>query len=313
MIEQFLTEHVVLTASAAVLVHQLGIPLPAFPILIWAGAAAAGDPLFIASAFLATTLAGTLGNVPWYWAGWRYGHRVLSLLCRITMSPDSCVRQTENAFERRGPAMLVVARFLPGFETVAPPLVGALRLGLPAFLLYDLAGSALRSAAGLALGIAFRDQVGWLLEWLAQLGGHAMLLLGGLLVLYVAYRFAQRWLFLRSLRTARISVEELSGMISRGDDPVVLDVRTRSHRLADGRRIPGAHAVDLDALEDTLREVPREREVVVYCACPNEATAAKVALQLRARGFRRVRPLAGGIDAWVSAGLAVHKVKMEGK
>lgn len=307
MIERFLAEHVVLTASAALLVHQLGIPLPAFPVLIWAGAAASADPLLLAAAFFATTLAGTLGNLPWYWAGWRYGHRVLSLLCRITVSPDSCVRRTETAFERRGPVMLVVARFLPGFETVAPPLAGALQLGLPAFLLYDLAGSALRSAAGLALGVAFRDQVGWLLEWLAQLGGHAMLLLGGLLALYVAYRFAQRRLFLRSLRTARISVEELSGMIRRGDDPVVLDVRTRSHRLADGRRIPGARAVDLDALEDTLREVPRQREVVVYCACPNEATAAKVALQLRARGFPRVRPLAGGIDAWVSAGLAVQR------
>ena len=287
--------------------HQLGIPLPAFPVLIWAGAAAWGDALLLPSAFFATTLAGTLGNLPWYWAGRRYGHRVLGLLCRITVAPDSCVRQTETAFERRGPAMLVVARFLPGVETVAPSLAGALRLELPAFLLYDLAGSALRSAAGLALGLAFHDQVGWLIEWLAQLGGQAILLLAGLLAIYLAYRFAQRWLFLRSLRTARVSVQELSGMISRGDDPIVLDVRTRSHRLADGRRIPGARAVDLDALERTLSEVPREREVVVYCACPNEATAAKVALQLRARGFRRVRPLAGGIDAWASAGLAVQR------
>ena len=266
------------------LVHQLGIPLPAFPVLIWAGAAAFADPLQLFFAFLATTLAGTVGNLPWYWAGRRYGHRVLRLLCRITVSPDSCVRQTETAFER---------------------------LEMPAFLLYDLAGSALRSAAGLALGVAFHHQVGGLLEWLAQLGGHAMLVLGGLLAGYVAYRFTQRWLFLRSLRTARISVQELSEMMSRGEHPIVLDVRTRSHRLADARRIPGARAVDLDALERTLSEVSREREVVVYCACPNEATAAKVALQLRARGFRRVRPLAGGIDAWVSAGLSVDSVAQQ--
>jgi membrane protein DedA with SNARE-associated domain/rhodanese-related sulfurtransferase len=291
----------------AVLLHQLGIPLPAFPVLIWAGAAAFADPVRLFVVFLATTLAGTLGNLPWYWAGRRYGHRVLALLCRITLSPDSCVRKTETTFERRGPAMLVVARFLPGLETLAPPLAGALRLAMPAFLLYDLAGSALRAAAGLALGLAFHDQVGWLLERLAALGGHAMLLVAALLAGYVAYRFARRWLFLRSLRTARISVQELSEMMDRGDDPIVLDVRTRSHRLADGRQIPGARAVDLDALERTLSEVPREREVVVYCACPNEATAAKVALQLRARGFRRVRPLAGGIEAWASAGLAVQR------
>lgn len=305
--ERFLADHVLLTVTGAVLAHQIGIPLPAFPFLIWAGSVASGDPILLAQAFVLTTLAGTAGNLPWYWAGRRYGHRVLRLVCRITLSPDSCVRQTESAFERRGPAMLVLARFVPGFEAVAPPLAGALRLGTRPFLLYDTAGSALRAGAGLALGLAFRDEVDWLLDRLSALGGHAMLAVGVLLAAYVLYRLAQRWLFLRSLRTARISAQELAGMMSRGDDPIVLDVRTRSHRLADGRRIPGARAVDLDALEGTLSEVPREREVVVYCACPNEATAAKVALALRARGFRKVRPLAGGIDAWVSAGLAVQR------
>ena len=308
MIERFLAEHVLLTVTGAVLAHQIGIPIPALPFLIWAGSAASRDPVLLAQAFVLSTLVGTAGNLPWYWAGRRYGHRVLRLVCRITLSPDSCVRLTESAFERRGPAMLVLARFLPGFEAVAPPLAGALRLGMPAFLLYDSAGSALRAGAGLGLGLAFRDEVGWLLDWLSALGGHAMLAVGALLAAYVLYRLTQRWLFLRSLRTARISVQELAGMMSRGDNPVVLDVRTRSHRRADGRQIPGAHAVDLEALERTLSKVPRDGEVVVYCACPNEATAAKVALQLRARGFRRVRPLAGGIDAWVSAGLSVDSV-----
>ena len=308
MIEPSLAEHVVATAFAALLVHQLGVPVPAFPVLIWAGAVASGDTLRLSQVFLVTTLAGTVGNLPWYWAGRRYGHRVLKLVCRITLSPDSCVRQTETIFERRGPVMLVIARFLPGFETVAPPLAGALRVALPAFLLYDLAGSALRAGAGLALGVAFRGEISRLLDWLAALGTHATLLVAALLAGYVGYRFGQRRRFLRSLKAARISAHELDEMMTRGDDPVVLDVRTRAHRRLDGRQIPGAHAVDLDALEHTLAEVSRERDVVVYCACPNEATAAKVALQLRARGFRRVRPLSGGIDAWASAGLAVERV-----
>jgi membrane protein DedA with SNARE-associated domain/rhodanese-related sulfurtransferase len=308
LIEPSLAEHVVATAFAALLVHQLGVPVPAFPVLIWAGAVASGDTLRLGQVFLVTTLAGTVGNLPWYWAGRRYGHRVLKLVCRITLSPDSCVRQTETVFERRGPVMLVIARFLPGFETVAPPLAGALRVALPAFLLYDLAGSALRAGAGLALGVAFRGEISRLLDWLAALGMHASLLVAALLAGYVGYRFRQRRRFLHSLRAARISAHELHDMMARGDDPVVLDVRTRAHRRLDGRQIPGAHAVDLDALEHTLAEVPRERDVVVYCACPNEATAAKVALQLRARGFRRVRPLSGGIDAWASAGLALERV-----
>jgi membrane protein DedA with SNARE-associated domain/rhodanese-related sulfurtransferase len=303
-----LDEHVLPTLFGALLAHQLGIPIPAFPLLIWAGAVAFGDLPLVAQAFVLATVAGTVGNLPWYFAGRRYGYRVLKLVCRVTLSPDSCVRQTETAFERRGPAMLVVSRFLPGIETVAPPLAGALSLALGRFLVYDAAGSALRAAAGLALGLAFHDEVGWLIDRLAELGTNAMLLLAALLAAYVAYRFAQRWRFLRSLRTSRISVQELYDMMSRGEDPVVLDVRTAAHRRLDGRQIPGAHPVDLDALEGTLVRVPRDREVVVYCACPNEATAAKVALQLRARGFRRVRPLGGGIDAWVSAGLGVERI-----
>jgi len=303
-----LGEHVLPTLFGALLAHQLGVPIPAFPLLIWAGAISYGDPLLAAQAFVLGTLAGTFGNLPWYFAGRRYGYRMLKLVCRITLSPDSCVRQTENAFDRRGPSMLVVSRFLPGIETVAPPLAGALSLPVGRFILYDAAGSALRAAAGLALGLVFHDQVGWLLDRLTALGSNAVLLLGALVGAYVAWRFAQRWRFLRSLRTARISVHELNDMMSRGEDPVVLDVRTAAHRRLDGRQIPGAHPVDLDALESTLERVPRDGEVVVYCACPNEATAAKVALKLRARGFRRVRPLGGGIDAWMSAGIAVERI-----
>ena len=303
-----LGEHVLPTLFGALLAHQLGVPIPAFPLLIWAGAISYGDPLLAAQAFVLGTLAGTFGNLPWYFAGRRYGYRILKLVCRVTLSPDSCVRQTENAFDRRGPSMLVVSRFLPGIETVAPPLAGALSLPVGRFVLYDAAGSALRAAAGLALGLVFHDQVGWLLDRLTALGTNAVLLLGALLGAYVAWRLAQRWRFLRSLRTARISVHELNDMMSRGQDPVVLDVRSAAHRRLDGRQIPGAHPVDLDALESTLERVPRDGEVVVYCACPNEATAAKVALKLRARGFRRVRPLGGGIDAWMSAGLAVERI-----
>jgi len=303
-----LGEHVLPTLFGALLAHQLGIPIPAVPLLIWAGAVSYGDPLLAAQAFVIATLAGALGNLPWYFAGRRYGYRILKLVCRVTLSPDSCVRQTENAFERRGPSMLVVSRFLPGIETVAPPLAGALSLPVGRFILYDAAGSALRAAAGLALGLVFHDQVGWLLDRLTALGSNAVLLLGALLGAYVAWRLAQRWRFLRSLRTARISVHELNDMMSRGQDPVVLDVRSAAHRRLDGRQIPGAHPVDLDALESTLERVPRDGEVVVYCACPNEATAAKVALKLRRQGFRRVRPLGGGIDAWMSAGLAVERI-----
>lgn len=305
-IEALLSQHVVLATTLAVLLHQIGLPLPSIPVLIWAGAITSNQPLLAGATFVLSTLAGTAGDLPWYWAGHRYGYRILRLVCRITISQDACVRQTESAFEKRGPAMLVSGAFLPGLGSIAASMAGALHLPMRSFILYDTVGSALRSAAGLALGFVFHHQIEWLLARLADLGAKATLVVVGLFVAYIAYRFVQRWLFLRSLRAARVSVHELHDMMEHGADPVVLDVRTEAHRRLDGRQIPGARSVNLEDLATTLDAVSREHEVVVYCACPNEASAAKVALQLRAHGFRRVRPLAGGIDAWASAGMTVE-------
>lgn len=284
------------------------MPIPALPVLLLAGAKAIDDPVY---ALALAILACMLGDLVWFWAGRRYGYRVLKLLCRVSLSPDSCVRQTEATYERRGVATLVVAKFVPGLATVAPPIAGALGLEFTSFLIYNGAGAALYCGAGLILGLLFHGQIDWLLEQLADLGGLAVLVVLGLLALYVAYRAWDRWRFRESLRTARVSVDDLYAMMNQGEDPVVLDVRSRTHRELDRRRIPGARAVDLDDLERSLAQIPRDRDVVVYCACPNEATAVKVALLLRGRGIRRVRPLAGGIDAWVAAGLAIENTAIQ--
>jgi len=289
-----------------VLLEQLGAPIPALPVLLLAGAKAIDDPIYGVYALAISIAACMAGDLAWYWAGRRYGHRVLKLLCRISLSPDSCVRQSETVFERRGVATLVVAKFVPGLATVAPPIAGALGLGTSSFLLYNGAGAALWSGAGLLLGLVFHGQIDWALDRLAELGDYALLVVAALLALYLSYRWWDRWRFLRSLRTARVSVDELYGMMNGGENSVVLDVRSRAHRKLDGRRIPGARSVDLDDLERTLAEIPRDREVVVYCACPNEASAVRVAMLLRERGIVRVRPLAGGIDAWIAAGLGIE-------
>jgi rhodanese-related sulfurtransferase len=191
---------------------------------------------------------------------------------------------------------------------VASPLAGALGLKASSFLLFSGAGSVLHSGVGIVLGLIFHDQVDWLLERLVTLGARAIAMLGLLLALYVAYRWWDRYRFIKSLDAGRISVNELSRMMDAGENPIVLDVRSRAHREIDGRRIPGAVHVDLDALEATLEGIPRDRDVVVYCACPNEVTAVKVAMQLRERGVRRVRPLLGGIDAWVLAGFEIDRI-----
>jgi len=170
-------------------------------------------------------------------------------------------------------------------STVAPPLAAALGFGLTTYLVYNGIGAALYCAGGLILGFLFHSQIDWLLERLSELGGRALLVVAVLLALYIVYRWWDRWRFLKTLGTARISVAELDRMISQGEDPIVLDVRSRTHRELDGRKIPGAQPVDLDDLESTLARIPGDREVVVYCACPNEVSAAKLALLLRERGI----------------------------
>ena len=288
------------------LLEQLGAPLPSRAVVTRAGAKGAGDRSYIGYALALAIVASAIGDLVWFWAGRRYGHRVLRLLCRLTLSPDSCVRQTETVYERRGAAAIVIAKFIPGLATVAPPLAGALRVGVWRFLLFDCIGAALYYGAGLVLGVIFHTQIDWLVERVEGFGAYAVVIVIGALALYVAYRWWDRWRFVRSLRAGRIAVDELNEMMNRGEEPLVLDVRSRTHRELDGRRIPGARGVDLDDLERTLAEIPRDREVVVYCACPNEVTAVKVAMTLRNRGFQRVRPLTGGVEAWAAAGLRIE-------
>ena len=305
----FNPEYGLIAVFAVVLVQQLAAPIPVLPVMLIAGAQAALDPVYGVYALALAIAASTLGSLPWFWAGRRYGHRVLKLTCKVSLSPDACVRQTENVFERYGEATLLIAKFVPGLAHVAPPLAGAFGFKTPSFLFYNAVGAALWAGAGLILGLLFYAQIDWLLLQFRAFGAHAAALVALLVALYLAYRWFVRRRFLKSLRASRIEVAELQEMIGRGDDPIVLDVRSRTHRKLDGRMIPGARPVDLDDLEPPLALISAGRNVVVYCACPNDATAVRVAMLLRRRGIRHVRPLAGGIDAWTRAGFMTEDMK----
>jgi membrane protein DedA with SNARE-associated domain/rhodanese-related sulfurtransferase len=291
-----------------VLLEQIGMPVPALPVLVLAGAAAIADPLFGVYALLLAVIASSIGDFAWYAAGRRYGHRVLKALCRVSLSPDSCVRQTETTFERRGARTLLIAKFLPGLSTVAPPVAGALGLKPATFLALNAAGAALWAGTGLLVGLLFHGQIDWLFDRIADLGVYAAAILGALLAVYIGRKWLERRRFLKSLAAARISVNELYEMLGRGEKLAILDVRSRTHRELHGRRIPGAIPLDIETLDAVASGISPDHEVVVYCACPNDASAVKVAGMLRKRGFTRVRPLAGGIDAWTEAGLDLEEL-----
>lgn len=287
-----------------VLVEQIGLPIPSYPILIVTAALSApgsyGVPQVIASGVIACLLA----DYAWFKAGARFGRRVLSLMCRLSMSPDSCVRQTESIYERWGAPSLLVAKFVPGFGAVATAMAGVVGVSSLAFVLFDMLGATLWTGLAAALGWTFRDAVDDVLQVIESAGRLGIAAIVAALVLYLMVKYAQRQRLLRQLRMARVSVDELYSMLKAETPPLLIDVRSAGSREAGF--IPGSRWVEPRTPDEELRNLPVTEEVVVYCACPNEASAAVVAKRLMKAGFLRVRPLHGGIDAWIASGLPLE-------
>lgn len=298
----------VIAVIANVLLDQLGLPIPAIPTLIVTGALAAAGRMSATAVFLGALFACLCADAAWYMAGRLYGNSVLKLLCRISLTPDSCVSQTQERFERWGGNALLVAKFVPGLSIIAPPLAGAVGMRWRRFLTLSTLGSAAWVGAAMLAGVLFQHQIEQLLPHLADLGLTALTAIAVLLAVYVAYKWWERSRFYAALRMARISVEELYRMIMAGAAPLIVDVRSPTALVLDPRRIPGALHVPPHEVDKHVRELPRDREIVAYCTCPNEASAAQIAKLLMNSGFRRVRPLLGGLDAWVAAGYSVDSL-----
>jgi membrane protein DedA with SNARE-associated domain len=265
-LRQLLAEHGLSLVFVNVLLAQLGLPLPAMPMLIVAGALVAEGSVQAAPLALTVVIASLMGDVPWYLAGRRYGYRVLRTLCRISVEPDSCVKQTENIFTRWGPASLVFAKYVPGFSTVAPPLAGTMRLRLLEFIFYSAIAAVLWAMVPVLGGFFFHREVDWLLGALESMGTTAVMVLVAAVLAYIGAKALERYLLIRFLRMVRIGVPDLRGMLDRGPQPVILDVRSALAREAEPRRIPGALIVPLDAADDIISTLPAERDIVVYCS-----------------------------------------------
>ncbi|WP_156924507.1 DedA family protein/thiosulfate sulfurtransferase GlpE [Derxia gummosa] len=301
-----LAAHGYLVVFLVTLAVRLGAPLPAAPVLVVAGGLVAGGQLALAPVLGLAVLANLLGDAAWFWAGRHFGYRILRLLCRISLSPDGCVRQSEGFIGRWGGGSLIAAKFLPGVSVVAAPMAGALGMTLARFAAYAAAAGFVWATPFLALGLVFSDQIQDVLAALSGLGLAAALAAGVAVAGYLAWRWRRRREFLRAVERARISVDELRALLDGGHEPVVIDVRSRTGVEIDPRRIPGALAVGLHEIADHAPRLPRDREIVLYCNCPNEVSAAQAARLLAAKGFTRVRPLLGGLDAWVLAGGSVE-------
>jgi len=289
-----------------VLAAQAGLPLPAVPTLVLTGALLGVAHYSLEALVGVAVVAALIADSGWYVAGRLIGRPVLRTMCRVSLSPDTCVRQTERIYSRFGAPSLMVAKFIPGFAAIATALSGAVRTPFYVFLFFDAIGASIWAGAAVGIGSIFSSTVESLLNTLARLGEIGVGLIALALAVFVAAKWWDRRRFFNELRMARITVSELAALLDSGAAPVILDVRSLESQRADGR-IPGAIAIDETTIEVRVPESDSDREVILYCACPNEASAARIAKLLKARGFTRVRPLAGGIDAWEKAGHALER------
>jgi len=284
------------------LVEQLGIPLPATPVLLAAGALSAEHELSFPLALAAGIAASLAADTTWFLVGRRYGHHVLRILCKLSMEPTICVRKTQDSFGRRREVTLMIAKFVPGLATLAPPVAGENGMGLGRFLLYDGIGASLWVGALLCLGRLFGDALKRdpsLLNWVGRFSGALFLL--GVLAFFIS-RLLRRRRFMRKLVDARLEPDELKRQLDAGEAVFIVDLRHPLELLPDPFTLPGALHLSPDALTARIHEIPRDRDVVLYCTCPSEATAAKTAMTLHKLGIERVRPLRGGFDEWKRLG-----------
>ncbi len=288
-----------------VFLQQLGLPIPAVPTMVVAGALAAMRRINGPGVYAAAVLASVLADLLWFLAGRRYGYPVLKTLCRVSLSPDTCVRQTEGIFERYGFYSLVVSKFVPGFSTVAPPIAGALGMPVGKYLLAAFASAMLWAGAAMGFGWLFAQEVELALAWMTRNAGIAAAGIGGAFALYIAYKAWQRWRLARYVHSARITVDELHERLGSEPKPFVVDIGSKLMQQA-RPRIPGAILMSLDDIAREASSFPADRDIVLYCQCPNEASAKRAAQILLSKGYRQVRALVGGLDAWIAAGRAVE-------
>jgi membrane protein DedA with SNARE-associated domain/rhodanese-related sulfurtransferase len=294
---QFIEVYGLWVVFVCVLLDQGGLPTPAYPPIIVTAAMAVDGRQSLTAILFVAILAAVLADVLWYVAGRRYGASMLRLMCKVSLSPDSCVGATRKVYGRWGAKSLIFAKYVPGLAAVATTLAGESRINVVRFIILDGIGAALWAGAAVALGAIFHDAVGEVLLTLENFGSYAVLLLAFAAVAFILFKWRQRQRFLMQIRMIRLSPEELETLMRDQMGVTILDVRSAESRARNGW-IPGSIlANDIDALR-----LDTKSEVVVYCDCPNDASAAVAALRLKERGFAKVRPLAGGVAAWISGG-----------
>jgi membrane protein DedA with SNARE-associated domain/rhodanese-related sulfurtransferase len=286
---------------------QVGLPIPADPLLLIMGALVGDGRYSLWLSFAAATIGAITGDYFWYELGRLRGRSILRLLCKLSLEPDTCVRKTEMQLSSRGVLTLLFAKFVPGVSLVSMPLAGAIRMPRWRFLATDLAGCMLWSGTYLIVGKIFHRQITRLIEALGLFGRQAGVIAVVLLGLFVGWKYFQRWRLRRELRINRITPRAALDLLMSGAPITVVDLRNPAEIEQEGFIIAGARVLRPADLRDRSHEIPDDHDVILYCSCPNEVTSARVALELKRAGIRKVHPLEGGFEAWRTLDLPIER------
>ena len=307
---QYLEHYGVVILPALAVAEQIGVPPPAVPALLAVGALAAHGRISILLVLGVISVAALATDFAWYELGRRRGARVLVRLCQLSLEPDSCLRRAESIFARHGARSMLAAKFVPGLTTVMPPLAGVFAVARGWFALYDLAGVLLWAGTWLAIGYFFSDAIVLIAARATALGHMLGLVIATALIGYILVKYGRRHVFLGRLRTERVSPEALKRRLDAGEDVAIIDLRSSLDVTATPYAIPGSRWLAADVIDEHEAELLRSRDVVLYGASSNDPTSARVALQLKGKGITRVRPLEGGLAAWMALKFPVRPVQL---
>jgi membrane protein DedA with SNARE-associated domain len=260
---QFVERHGYALLFVWVFVEQMALPIPSIPLLVAAGALIRAGRMHAPPAIACCVAGALIADSVWFYFGRHRGKRVLRFLCRLSLSPDSCVRKTENAFLRYGLNTLLFAKFVPGLNAVAAPLAGDSGIGLVRFFAVDTLGIVIWSAAYIGVGYLFTDQLELALSYVEQLGSGLVILVAGLFAAWILWKFIQRRRFLKQLDVARITPEELRDRMAAGEDFYIVDLR--SGQETDSSSVPGAIRFSAEDLAANSKQIPRDREIILFC------------------------------------------------
>ncbi|MGI8771556.1 MAG: VTT domain-containing protein [Acidobacteriaceae bacterium] len=289
--------------------EQLGMPLPSVPLLITAGTLTATHQMRLSLVIGAAVAACMLSDSLWYYMGKRFGGTVVRLLCRFSLESTTCVRRTENRFQKYGAWALLFAKFVPGLSTVAAPLAGQTGMRFRSFFQADFAGAVIWSLSMVLIGRFFGDVMKHHPSGLHTLTQSAGVLFLLVIVALLASRVLKQRAFLQQLRGSKIEPEELKAMLDQGQEVHIIDLRHPLDYLPDPRMLPGAELLTPETLVARSESIPRDRDIVLYCTCPSDATSARMALRLRKLGIYRVRPLRGGFEGWKKLSYPLVEIK----